>query len=388
MIGRFLGLGIGALALGVLAQQALAQSPQVKRGLYLVDIAGRNDCHTPGSFLGKRDVSRRLGGSDVGFSLPGMGALVARFGAQGRAFFDALALAVGIAFLALIFYPGFDYAMDEIAITTPALQIPNIWRAAALPVGIALMLVLAALRFTRRHRRRDLALAIVVIAAIAAALIFAKPLLSAIGNYKLVVFFVVLVGTCVLAAVPIAFAFGIGTFAYLALTTHVPWSVVVSRMRGKIDIPAVVAKCREIGDRCFRTRQQHEIANRQRLAAPDKNEPHIGLAFQGIEIIEIGDMRQQRHRNDHSPIARSVAPRERHCVFRGQARGIGKERHEAERRPSRARFDKAHDGDAQLLSRQRAGLREIGAVRTGARAHPDDLGRARHRPRPRADGGL
>ena len=159
-----------------------------------------------------------------------MGALVARFSAQGRAFFDALALAVGIAFLALIFYPGFDYAMDEIAITTPALQIPNIWRAAALPVGIALMLVLAALRFTRRHRRRDLALAIVVIAAIAAALIFAKPLLSAIGNYKLVVFFVVLVGTCVLAAVPIAFAFGIGTFAYLALTTHVPWSVVVSRM--------------------------------------------------------------------------------------------------------------------------------------------------------------
>ena len=76
MIGRFLGLGIGALALGVLAQQALAQSPQVKRGLYLVDIAGCNDCHTPGSFLGKRDVSRRLGGSDVGFSLPGMGVFV------------------------------------------------------------------------------------------------------------------------------------------------------------------------------------------------------------------------------------------------------------------------------------------------------------------------
>src|SRR6187399_2510257 len=59
-----------------------------------------------------------------------MGALVARFGAQGRAFFDALALAVGIAFLTLIFYPAFDYAMDEIAITTPALEIPNIWRAA------------------------------------------------------------------------------------------------------------------------------------------------------------------------------------------------------------------------------------------------------------------
>jgi tripartite ATP-independent transporter DctM subunit len=159
-----------------------------------------------------------------------MGALVARLAPQGRAFFDALALAVGIAFLALIFYPAFDYAIDEIAITTPALEIPNIWRAGALPVGIALMLILAALRFTRRHRVRDLALAVIVIVAVAAALILTKPLLAAIGNYKLVVFFVVLVGACVLAAVPIAFAFGIGTFAYLALTTHVPWSVVVSRM--------------------------------------------------------------------------------------------------------------------------------------------------------------
>ena len=35
MIGRFLGLGIGALALAMVAQQALAQSPQVKRGLAL-----------------------------------------------------------------------------------------------------------------------------------------------------------------------------------------------------------------------------------------------------------------------------------------------------------------------------------------------------------------
>jgi tripartite ATP-independent transporter DctM subunit len=110
------------------------------------------------------------------------------------------------------------------------LEIPNVWRAAALPVGIALMLVMAALRFTRRHRPRDLLLAVMLIAVIAAALIFAKPLLTLIGNYKLVVFFVLLVGACVLAAVPIAFAFGIGTFAYLALTTHTPWSVVVSRM--------------------------------------------------------------------------------------------------------------------------------------------------------------
>jgi mono/diheme cytochrome c family protein len=65
-----------AVALGIGAQEALAQSAQVKRGLYLVTIAGCNDCHTPGSFFGKRDVSRTLGGSDVGFAIPGMGVFV------------------------------------------------------------------------------------------------------------------------------------------------------------------------------------------------------------------------------------------------------------------------------------------------------------------------
>jgi mono/diheme cytochrome c family protein len=58
------------------AQQAHAQSELVKRGEYLVNLGGCNDCHTPGSFLGKRDISRTLAGSDVGFAIPGMGVFV------------------------------------------------------------------------------------------------------------------------------------------------------------------------------------------------------------------------------------------------------------------------------------------------------------------------
>lgn len=42
----------------------------VARGKYLVTIGGCSDCHTPGTFLGKPDMSRYLGGSDVGFALP------------------------------------------------------------------------------------------------------------------------------------------------------------------------------------------------------------------------------------------------------------------------------------------------------------------------------
>ena len=71
----FVGTALVAASL-VGANAADAADPQVERGEYLVTIAGCNDCHTPGYFLGKPDFSRRLGGSDVGFAIPGVGASV------------------------------------------------------------------------------------------------------------------------------------------------------------------------------------------------------------------------------------------------------------------------------------------------------------------------
>ena len=50
-----------------------ADEAQVERGRYLVQIAGCSDCHTPGHFLGQPDPARFLGGSDVGFEIPGVG---------------------------------------------------------------------------------------------------------------------------------------------------------------------------------------------------------------------------------------------------------------------------------------------------------------------------
>ena len=52
--------------------KAHAESP-VERGSYLVVVAGCNDCHTPGFFFGKPDKDKFLGGSDVGFEIPGLG---------------------------------------------------------------------------------------------------------------------------------------------------------------------------------------------------------------------------------------------------------------------------------------------------------------------------
>src|SRR5690242_18729337 len=50
-----------------------AAETQVQRGKYLVSVIPCTDCHTPGTFLGKPDMKRYLGGSDVGFEVPGLG---------------------------------------------------------------------------------------------------------------------------------------------------------------------------------------------------------------------------------------------------------------------------------------------------------------------------
>ena len=65
-------LALGSLPLAAHAAEK-ASAQQVERGKYLVNVAGCNDCHTPGYFLGKPDMARYLGGSDVGFELPGLG---------------------------------------------------------------------------------------------------------------------------------------------------------------------------------------------------------------------------------------------------------------------------------------------------------------------------
>ena len=59
-----------AMAVGTTLAQA---DVAVARGGYLVRVMGCGDCHTPGVFLGKPDFSKLLGGSDVGFEVPGLG---------------------------------------------------------------------------------------------------------------------------------------------------------------------------------------------------------------------------------------------------------------------------------------------------------------------------
>ena len=65
---------LGGLLLAAAAPAGAAENPaQIKRGEYLAAIMDCSGCHTPGVFLGKPDMARRLAGSEVGFQIPGLG---------------------------------------------------------------------------------------------------------------------------------------------------------------------------------------------------------------------------------------------------------------------------------------------------------------------------
>src|SRR6266850_890419 len=93
-----------------------------------------------------------------------MTAIVANAKPAMRAYLDLVATCAALAFLLLVAWPAYEYAYEESFITTPALQIPNIWRAAALPVGMFWL---------------------------------AQPWLRPLGNINLIIFFVGVAGFCV-----------------------------------------------------------------------------------------------------------------------------------------------------------------------------------------------
>jgi tripartite ATP-independent transporter DctM subunit len=159
-----------------------------------------------------------------------MTALVASVGPRMWAFLDVVGTCAALAFLSMIVAPSFEYAYEESYITTPALQIANSFRAAALPVGISLMIVFALLRLVRYGQVRTVLTALGTVVAIIGLFWLAEPLLRTLGNLNLIIFFVGVVALCVFAGVPIAFGFGLAIFGYMALTTHTPMMVLVGRM--------------------------------------------------------------------------------------------------------------------------------------------------------------
>lgn len=159
-----------------------------------------------------------------------MTALVDLASPETRAFLDLLGVVAAATFLILVGYPAFEFAMDEAIVTSPSLEISNAWRAAALPCGILLMGVAAVLKFAEASNWKRLVMALGVSLLSIAVLYLLSPIFKGLGNLNLIIFFVVIVAALVLTGVPIAFAFGLATFGFIALTTAKPTSVIIGRM--------------------------------------------------------------------------------------------------------------------------------------------------------------
>ena len=88
-----------SIILGLGAASAAGADSQIDRGKYLVTTGGCSHCHTPGSFFGRPDMARYLGGSDVGFAIPGLGVFVGLIVLIATREFILAGVALGIAFI-------------------------------------------------------------------------------------------------------------------------------------------------------------------------------------------------------------------------------------------------------------------------------------------------
>ncbi|GAC1339974.1 MAG: TRAP transporter large permease subunit [Acetobacteraceae bacterium] len=158
-----------------------------------------------------------------------MTALISRASGKVRRAVHLLGLCAMLGFLLAVAGPAMEYVQDESMATIMSLDISQGWRAAAMPVAIGLMIVTLLLRLAG-YPRGQVLLAGAAVAALFGVMLALGPVFLGLGRLNLVVFFLGAVSIGVFAGVPIAFSFGLATLGYLALSTHVPLSVLVARM--------------------------------------------------------------------------------------------------------------------------------------------------------------
>ena len=88
------------------------------------------------------------------------------------------------------------------------------------------MAVFAVPRLLKATSAKKAAQATAIVAAVVLVFWLVSPLFAGLGRLNLLIFFIGVAGGCMFAGVPVAFAFGLATFAYLALSTDTPMPAV------------------------------------------------------------------------------------------------------------------------------------------------------------------
>ena len=149
---------------------------------------------------------------------------------RAQGYVNAFGLLVVAAFLGALLQPAIEYVRSEWIVSLPALDIPNSFRVAAIAFGIGAMLLTVLAQAWRQCTATELATAAAVVAAIGGACWGLAPAIGELGNLNIALFLIGFVGVALLAGVPIAFCFGMGTVCFLAFSTQIPIDVVIGRM--------------------------------------------------------------------------------------------------------------------------------------------------------------
>ncbi len=131
---------------------------------------------------------------------------------------------------AVLLVTGYAYMQEQAAITMPTLQIPGSWEIAGELVALALLLYSAIRQLLAGATAFELIATLGIGLLIGIAFWLLEPVFDTLGNADLLIFFVGVVGLCILGGVPIAFSFGIATMAFFFFTSTIPLSIVISQM--------------------------------------------------------------------------------------------------------------------------------------------------------------
>lgn len=130
----------------------------------------------------------------------------------------------------VLLVPGIGYMRAQAAITTPSLHISGAIEVAGQLIAWLMLLYIALRQLFAGATWRELLGLVGVGLLLLVGFWQAENLFYEIGNWTLVVFFIGIVGLCIMGGVPIAFAFGIATISYINFTSTTPLSIVISQM--------------------------------------------------------------------------------------------------------------------------------------------------------------
>lgn len=149
---------------------------------------------------------------------------------ERRAWVEVFTMVLAATFLLFVLWPSIEHFEEGLVVSTPTMEINEGWRLGAVVVGVVLMLITAVDKLFERASLKQFVGASAIVAAVGVSLWLCKPFLASLGHINLIIFFVVIVMSCVMLGVPIAFAFGLATISFLSFSTPIPLSIVPNRM--------------------------------------------------------------------------------------------------------------------------------------------------------------